>query len=141
MLNDLIKLNENTICFTASSEDKKELIILVFSIYDDDNYMNIRYFSIDIWRENTIKFFCEIRLALYNNFLAMAFSNCDQENCNEDQYASYEHFSSLVFFNYPNSTNINFDIINYIFPDNKNIQNDIIINLESYLNIQNNFNY
>ena len=138
MLNDLIKLNENTICFTASSEDKKELIILVFSIYDDDNYMNIRYFSIDIWRENTIKFFCEIRLALYNNFLAMAFSNCDQENCNEDQYASYEHFSSLIFFNYPNSTNINFDIINYLFPDNKNIQNDIIINLESYLNIQNN---
>ena len=100
--------------------------------------MNIRYFFINIWLENSIKFFCELKLSLFNNILVMAFSNCEQEVCEESQYERYEHYSSLIFFNYPNINNTNFDIINYIYPDNKDIQNEIDINFEDYLIIDNN---
>ena len=138
MLCDLIKLNNNTVCFLSSNSEKTGLNILVFSFYNDDNYMNIRYFFINIWEENTIKFFCELRLSLFNNFIAMAFSNCDQEICEEFDYENYEHFSSLIIFNYPNINNQSFDIIEYIYESNKNIENEININFEDFLVVENN---
>ena len=63
----------------------------------------------------------------------MAFSHCFKEDCADEMKDYKSHFSSLIFFNYPNSTDIYFDIINYIYKDNKNIENDIIINLEILL--------
>ena len=68
----------------------------------------------------------------------MGFSHCDQEVCNEYQYTNYEHFASLIMFNYPNITKDNFDVIEYIYKSNKNIENDIIINFEDFLIIENN---
>ena len=138
MLCDLIKLNNNTVCFLSSNSEKTGLNILVFSFYNDDNYMNIRYFFINIWQENTIKFFCELRLNLFNNFIVMAFSNCIQEVCEESQYENYEHFSSLIIFNYPNINNKALDIIEYIYESNKNIENEIKINFEDFLLVENN---
>ena len=135
MLNDLIKLNNNNICFLGASSNRKEINILIFYFYDDDNFMNIRYYKINIWEENGIKIFFDIKINLYNNFLVMAFSHCFQEFCDHDQDP---YLSSLIFFNYINSTDKNFDIINYIYKDNKNIENDIIINFEDNLTIQNN---
>ena len=100
--------------------------------------MNIRYFYINIWQENRIKFFCELRLSLFNNFIIMTFSNCDQDICNESQTNGYDHFSSLIFFNYPDIYDNNFDVIEYIYPDNKNINDEIIIDFKKYLVIENN---
>ena len=48
MLNDLIKLNNNTVCFVASSLDKQFINVIVFNFYDDDNYMNYRHFAINL---------------------------------------------------------------------------------------------
>jgi hypothetical protein len=76
--------------------------------------MNIKYFFINIWEENTIKFFCELKLNLFNNFLVMAFSHCDQEVCEEFEIENYEHFSSFIIFNYPNTNDKSFDILEYI---------------------------
>ena len=137
LLNDLIKFNNNTVCFASSSEDKKTLNILVFSFYNDDNNMNVRYFFIKLWEEYKIKLFCDIKICMFNNFLSLAFSHCPQEICSE-QYYNYEHLSSLIFFNYPNSSNIEFDVIKNIYPDKKDIQNDIYINFEGNLFIENN---
>ena len=138
MLNDLIKLNDNNICFVGSSSERKKLKIIVLNFYDNDNYMNIRYYQIDIWEENGIKIFFDLKINLYNNILVMAFSHCYDENCDEDPESNSKYYSSLIFFNYANNTDINFDIIEYIYKDNKNIENDIIINFEDYLIIQNN---
>ena len=138
MLNDLVKLNNNTVCFFSSNPEKTGLYVLVFNLYDDDNYMNIRYFYINIWQYNRIKFFCELRLSLFNNFIIMTFSNCDQDICNESQTNGYDHFSSLIFFNDPTIYDNNFDVIEYIYPDNKNITNEISIDFKKYLVIENN---
>ena len=137
-LSDLIKLNNDTACFVSSSQGKTGLYILIFSLFNNDNNMVIRYFFINIWGENSIKFFCDLRLHLYNNFLLMAFSNCEQEVCEESQAENYEHFSSLIFFNYPNANITNFDVINYIYPDNKNIQDGFISNFGENYTIDNN---
>ena len=138
MLNDLIKFNNYTICFVSSTSDQKGLNVLVFNLYDDDTYINIRYFFVNIWEENTIKFFCELRLSLYNNFLVMAFSHCDQEVCEEFQIEGYNHYSSLIFFNYPNINQTTFDVLEYIYSNNINIKNGIVINFEDYMIIYNN---
>ena len=138
MLDDLIKLNNNTICFVSPNIFRTGLNILIFSLYNDDNNMSIRHFYINIWEENNIKFYCELRLCLFNNFLLMAFSYCEGEICEENQSDSADHFSSLIFFNYPNIINDMFDVIEYIYPDNKNIQNDINIIFKNHLSIDNN---
>ena len=77
--------------------------------------MNIRYFFINIWEENRIIFYCELRLSLFKNFLLMGFSHCNQEMCEELKYEDYEHFASLIMFNYPNITKDNFNVIEYIY--------------------------
>ena len=136
LLNDLIKLNDNTVCFVSASKEKTILNVIVFSLYDNDNYMNIRYYFIDIWAKG-IKLFADLKLGLYNNYLIMAFSHCGNEACLENYY-DVDHFSSLIYFGYANSTNDYLDVIDYIYLDNKNIQTDIIINFEKNLIIQNN---
>ena len=138
LLNDLIKLNNNTVCFVSSNLNKTGLNIIVFSLYDNDNYMNIRYFFINTWEENRIIFYCELRLSIFNNFLLMGFSHCNQEICEELKYEDYEHFASLIMFNYPNITKYNFNVIEYIYKSNKNIENEVIINFEDFLIIENN---
>ena len=65
MLNDLIKFNNNTVCFVSSSSDKAVLNLIIFNLYDNDNYMNIRYFFINLFEDYTIKLYCELRLNLY----------------------------------------------------------------------------
>ena len=137
MLNDLIKLNNNTVCFVSSSSNKTVLNLIIFNLYDNDNYMNIRYFFINLFEDYTIKLYCELRLSLFNNFLVMGFSHCPQETCYENQ-PDYTHYSSLIFFNYPNSSDIHLDIIDYIYRDNKDIKKDIIINLGENITIENN---
>ena len=138
MLNDLIKLNNNTVCFVSSTLNKTGLNILVFSLYDKDIYINIRYYIIDLWGENTIKFYAELRLSLFNYFLVMAFSHCDQEICDENNFVGYNHYSSLIFFNYPNITKTTFDLLEYIYSTNKKIENEININFEEFLVVENN---
>ena len=73
-----------------------------------------------------------IALDIYNNNLAFAFSHCPQSSCSG---ADDVFYSSLIFFSYPNITDSEFDIINYL---NKEQNNKIIINLFDYASIDNN---
>ena len=117
MLNDIIKINDNKICYFAPSPNKESLNIVIFFIYNDDNNMMIRYYSYEMFNEYKFKFFNDLKAFLYNDFISMAFSYCLQSQCenNEDK-----HFSSLIIFNYPNSTTDNhFDFTKYIYENNK----------------------
>ena len=51
----------------------------------------------------------EMSLELYNNNSAFAFSHCPQSNFDNDK--TDEHYSSLILFSYPNTTDYKFDII------------------------------
>ena len=93
---------------------------------------NIRYYLINMFELYNHKFLKEFKSTIYNNHIAFAFSFCPQKICNEDED---EHYSSLIFFSYPNTTGYNLDIINYL---NKEENNDIIINLFDNVTIDNN---
>ena len=120
MLNDIIKINDYKICFIAPSYNKESLIIVILFLYNNDKNMSIRYYSYEMFNECQLKFFNDLRAFLFNNFISLAFSHCPQRECenNEDQ-----HFSSLIIFNYPNSTSDNsIDLIQYLHLNN-NIDN------------------
>ena len=68
----------------------------------------------------------------------MAFSHCAQEVCEDYQIDGYNHYSSLIFFNYPNINQSTFDVFEYIYSNNINIKNGIDINFEDYIIIYNN---
>ena len=100
MLNDLIKLNNNTICFTSASKSKESLIISLISVYDYYEYI-IRYYIINIFELKHLKFLFDIRTHLYNQFAAFASSFCSSSECDSNEN---EHFSALMIFSYPNIT-------------------------------------
>ena len=49
-----------------------------------------------------------------------------------------EHYSSLIIFNYPNSTDISLDIIPELFNNNNNLENDFSFNFGRNISIENN---
>ena len=120
-LNDIIKLNDNKICYISVSKDKNTLIIVIFNIYNDDNNMMIRYYSYDLYNNNGITFYNDLRAFSFNDFISIAFSHCPQSECIND---NDKHFSSLIIFNYPNNNNDkNVDLFEYIYLTNNNLNN------------------
>ena len=112
MLTDIIKLRENTLSFVSTSLNKDILIIVLINFYNNMNY-NIRYYLVNIFELYNHKFLSEMKLHIYKQSLAFAFSFCKQSTCNGD---SDEHYSSLIIFSFPNVTNNdnNLDVINYL---------------------------
>ena len=77
----------------------------------------------------------DLRLHNYNNFITFAFSYCKTDDCgkNTDIY-----YSSFMIFSYSNSTDINFDLYQYLLDNYNSTINDFSINLEDYVKIENN---
>ena len=123
------------ICFVGSSYDMKKINIITFIFYSSYDYMNARFYIINMYEEKKLKFYANLKLSLFNNFLLIAFSHYGEKICDK---SDNNPCSSLIFFSYPNSSDINLDIIEYILPSNKNIENDILINFEESLIIENN---
>ena len=116
----------------SSYELKGYTRVITFTFYSNYEYMNERNYIINIFEEKPFKFNSCLRLSTFNNFLLIAFNHYEIVD------ESTKHSSSLIFFSYPNSSNINFDVIEYILPNNKTIGDDIMINLEESLIIENN---
>ena len=83
-LNDIMKLNDNMICYISCSEDKNTLIIVTLFFYDNDNYLMQRYYKYEMFTDYQIKFFKEIRAFYFNNYISLAFSHCSTDQCSED---------------------------------------------------------
>ena len=73
-----------------------------------------------------------MKLYLYKKNIVLGFSSCLQSNC-----SSYDdpHYSSLIFFSYPNSTEGYLDIISHL---QKEENNKIILNVFDNIVIDNN---
>ena len=130
-LNDLIKINNYSVCFISASNDKEKLIIAKINVYDYYEYI-IRYYLIKIFLLRKLKFFFEIRVNLYNQFLALASSICYNNLCNSEED---EHYSSLIFFSFPNYTDWEFNLIDYL---NNSISEDTTFNISENAFIDNN---
>ena len=131
MMSDIIQLRENVICLTSTEKEKEKLIIVLINYYYKLEY-NVRYYIIEIFQLYNIKILKELISNTYNNNLAIGFSFCPQSECSSDDH---KHFSSIILFSYPNITNDNIDLIDYL---NMEGNNNITINLSDTIIIDNN---
>ena len=127
-LNDLIRIKEHQICLASISKNKQILYITIFNFYNDYGELVIRYYSFPIYELYHKKVLFDLKLTEFGQFLTLASSFCNDINCESN---SNEHSSYLMIFGYPNSTDINFDYIEYLSKKNEN--SDIILNLREYM--------
>ena len=130
----MIKLNNYQVCYISTSSDYTLFKFVTFTLYNSDKSMYIRYYEIKMWEKYQQKIYLNIKATLYNNFISVAYSHCPQTECNSNT----THYSSLIIFNYPNSTDNSLNIIPELYYSNKNIENDFSFNFEGKINIENN---
>ena len=135
IFSDLIKLNENKICFISTPESKEEMYIVLINIYDNSNPIKvaIRYYFINIFSIYSFRFYSSIRADLYNNYIAFTFSFCRTQTCT----SSTVHYPGFMLFNYPNGTDFSMNLIEDMFSSNQKINNHTI-NLRNQVRIDNN---
>ena len=132
LLNDLIKVSNETACFSSSTIDKLKLIIVMINFYEPYEF-TIRYYILNIYDLLNYKFLFDIKLHIFNNqHIAFASSVCPDIDCNNNEDP---HFSILLFFNYPNSTEYELDVIDYLY---NNTENYILFNISENGIIDNN---
>ena len=123
LLNDIIKLNNNKICFSIVNSNKKILYFILINLFVYAKY-KIRYYFIDI-NSYEYEIYEEIRMHNYNNFIAFGFS-----------YMKSYKSSSLLIFSYPNSTDNILNLYDHLY--NYSNENGIEINLKNEVRIENN---
>ena len=131
--NDIIKLNDNKFCLANVLTTKETVYIILFNIFGDKQ-IKIRYYSIPVFSLYNYKVLFELRIHNYNNFVAFASSYCPNQKCddNDDQ-----HYTGFMIFSYPNSTDYELDLKEYLYDNNFNF-NKMEIDLEKNLIFQNN---
>ena len=127
-LNDIVKVFDKKFYFVSVSLDKESLyIISIYNYYEKE--FSQRIYKINIYNLNNYKFYNDIRITIYKNFLALA-SNF---NLGEDGSV----FSSVMIFSYPNSSDSYFEISNYLFENNVKI-NNLLFKLKGECSMENN---
>ena len=130
MLNDFIKLSENNFIFSATNNLKDKLFIVMISIYQNNGYsIKIRTYKINTVGLFSYQFFKTIKLHSYKDILILGSSFIKKDNYYNDNF----HHASLIFFGYPNSTDVNNLIINELIDSNF-----VTLNLFKKIKIENN---
>ena len=132
--NDIIKLSKKYICFSSISTDKEILYIVLLNIFERFK-VKIRYYILRTFELYHYKFYLDLRLNTYKNFLALSSSYCHHEECEEGNI----HYSSLIIFNYPNSIDYSKNLVDELFEKNEIIENLVFnLSLKHYVSIDNN---
>ena len=131
LMNDITKISNTKICYTATSKDHETIYIIVFHIINMEKIV-IRYYSFPIFKLRNYKILSDMKSYSYNQFVTIGASVCNQSQCYND-HGDY-HYSSLIIFSYPNSTDENFVISDELLKDKENIE----IDLKTYVKIENN---
>ena len=111
-LNDIIKVNDHKLCVVSASPGNNILYIIIFNLYDEDSKLMINYYTINIFELYKFLLYSELRIFLYRDFISFGFNYCyNTLECNSD---SETFFSSLIILNYPNNTDDNLEVIEYL---------------------------
>ena len=106
LLNDIIAINENKICFSSVLSEKESIYIIILNIFDDRK-IKIRYYFIPSFILYNFKLLFELRIHTYLDYIAFSSSICPNKTCYTDDD---EHYCSLMIFSYPNGTDFTFDV-------------------------------
>ena len=143
LLSDLIKIDDNRFSYIASSNDKTQIFILLFDLYNNDNNLKIRIYRIYLNELYNFRIFREITSILYNNYLTISSSVCNSLPCDYDTNENKEnsnYFSFIIIFSYINGTDSFFDLSPYLIENiiNKNNETNLILKLLENITIDNN---
>jgi len=109
-LSDIAKVRDKKIYYVGTSNDNKILYIISIFNYHEEKFMT-RIYSVNMYNfHNNYNFYKEIGIVLYKSMLAMASSFL----YGNDQTP----YSSITIFSYPNTTDVTFEISNYLFNNN-----------------------
>ena len=133
-LNDFIELSTDYFCLASVSNNKDILYIVILNLFEETK-IKIRYYMIETFAYHNYKFFLDLRLNMFKESLALASSYCNQTKCGDSDI----HYSSLIIFSYPNSTDASKNIIEEIFNKNKILEDlTFHFNFTNYISIENN---
>ena len=119
--NDIIRLKENKICFISMNVYNNILFINLINLYENTDF-TVRYYKINMESEQNLKLWNYIKSHTFINFIAFAFSyESNQEMCGYEKRCS-----ELLIFSYPNSSDFNFYLDQYLY--NKSFDNFVKIN-------------
>ena len=129
-LSDIAKASDKKIYYVGTSFDNKILYIISIFNYYEEKFMT-RIYSVNMYNfHNQYNFNKEINIVLYKNMLAMASSFF---------YGSdLTSFSSITIFGYPNTTNVTFEISNYLFNNNNIRINNLSVEINGEFIMENN---
>ena len=134
-LNDIIKISNRTICFSSVSQKKEILYIIMINIFDNESKIKIRFYPIRTFQLYNYKLYLDLRLYIYKESIALTSSYCNQTDCENGA----THYSSLIIFSYPNSTDYSKNIIDELLEKNEILENlNFSINLGNNMTIENN---
>ena len=136
LLNDIVKLNNNKIAFSAPLQERRIVYIIILNIFTISQVkkVKIRYYLIQLYDLYHLRILSDLRIHKYNNYLAFAISYCPQELCENDDN---EHYPGLMIFSYPNSTDITINFDTYLFENNIDPRN-FNLDLTNALTLENN---
>ena len=134
LLNDLIKVSDTKVAFISTNDEKDMLYVVLLNVFTTEKIL-IRYYDIRIFSLYNFKIFMDLRAHLYNDFISLAFSFCPQETCDNK---TDNYYSALMIFSYPNGTDTNLNITDYLFRNNDIKITNIVINLWENVYLENN---
>ena len=136
LLNDLIKINNKRFCFISTSYERYVLYVILFDLYNNDNNIKIRYYTINIYDLYYYRIFKDLSSIIYNSYLALSLSVCNSNQC--DKKDSDNFYTTLLIFSYINASDHNTNISSYFSnADNNNID-DLYLNFPNHFRIDNN---
>ena len=122
---DMIKIEDKKFYFLGYSLNQEILYIITIYNYYQENF-SIRTYSINIQNLYNYTVFNVIKASLYKDFLVFGSKNAN----NKDIY--------LIFFSYPNTTETNLDIIDYLYENDDIKINNLMLKLKGEYIMENN---
>ena len=134
--NDFIKISNDKICFISSSAEQY-INIIIINLFNNNGdepsyHIKIRYYQINL-KFIFLRLKGSSKVHLFKNFIALAAGYYFD---NDNNFLNY-YVNSLMIIGYPNKTDSNFDIINYIKKEKCQI-NNLKIDLVEDMTIDNN---
>ena len=142
--NDLIRISNDKLGFFSVQKNLGIIYVVIIHLFNNEgriysNHVKIRYYSIEmalILDYNNYKLSGYIKAHLFNNnfiIIGLSYNNRNYYN----YYSPKNIRNSFMIIGYPNKTDSEFDILDYIKINNSSISN-LMINLTENMKIDNN---
>ena len=122
--NSIIKLSDDKFGIVQITNNREQIYIITYHIYNNDKEIVARYYTIDLFKLYNIKVAHDLDSILFNSFFVSSFCFCPAdepyENCTN-------YYSSVIMFSYPDSKDFEINLLNHFQEYNYTFPLDDII--------------